>query len=887
MAGQEARDYGYFNVKTRIGVSERGRSKVFIVMHEDDRAAYEEIITDDVLRAADCAVFTLKPGAEEEISSSFARYSQHRQDIREMRVMVAVVTRHFLEDDNLARRHQVPDAIRQNVAVLPIIVEQGLVDKFNSDPVFQGMQFLDRTSTDPTEIGYDTKLRKYLDSLILTQTDVEDIRRHHTGHAFLSYRKKDREFARKLMSLIHDIKQDLAIWYDEFLTPGKHFDDEIEETIRKSDLFTMAMTPNMLEKPNYVEEHEYKTAVQSERDILPVTMKDMGDADVEAVYPGLGDCISCSDTGAVAERIEESAEGFAGYTGSVDTAEHKYYIALGYLNGIDAEIDGSRAEKLLQEAAELHQSEYSKEAYRRLVFMYVNGAGAERNRQAAKDTQRELYLFCYEEFERTADYSDLADMINEQMILGGLYYDDNESDTARVIYESAAELISMAVLETGAGKDRDFCMLINELGSLAFTRLAVLGTYSLDWDKSREFVEAGIAVDKQLAETINGGEDTDKYRKLCDEGSFNESEALAAQLSGDFRKGIGLFLRNVEIEREILAMDLPEYDPDEIRRISLGKIVGWYSRAANHAIMAGWYDEAQEYCRKSIEAFNELGGELKLLGSPDQQSDMFWTYFHLSEAGRLAGDFDLMSDAAEEGVKVLEKIIEQSSAEKWQPYLANLRDRIRPKDLTEEQKKAREFWKSIPYTEDGAPDFSQYNPFGDALEPFSKEDNYETLKKELNYVEYMVRGFADIVRNDFRRIRQEYYDGKYYLGPDTDGSRKAYIEDKLRQLAEALGENDTVDNEDMPFGDDAPFDEDLPYGDEEYIDVEVESYEALLEEIAHARMEAEAGYSWEAIEDLRWIKEKLDADMYDVDPEIAENQEEAIESLISEIRESM
>ena len=89
--------------------------------------------------------------------------------LREMRIVVAVVTGRLLAEDSFARKHQIPEALRANVAVLPIIVEPGLTDSFNSDPVFSGMQFLDRTSTDTTELSYETKLSKYMDALILTQ----------------------------------------------------------------------------------------------------------------------------------------------------------------------------------------------------------------------------------------------------------------------------------------------------------------------------------------------------------------------------------------------------------------------------------------------------------------------------------------------------------------------------------------------------------------------------------------------------------------------------------------------------------------------------------------------------------------------------------------------
>ena len=866
--GQKTKDYGYLKVTTRTGVSEKGRSKVLIVMHEEDRTAYEALITQDVLRSADCAVFTLKAGAEQKLAGGtpqeLADFVEHMANIGEMRIVVAVVTERFLSDECFGRLVQVPEAIERKVAVLPIIVEPGLVDEFNNDEIFSGMQFLDRTSTDSTELGYEVKLRKYLDSLILTQTEVRDIRRHHIGHAFLSYRKKDRPLARKLMELIHDIRQDLAIWYDEFLTPGRHFDEEIENTIRQSDIFAMSMTPNMLEKPNYVEEHEYKTAVDSDRELLPVTMQDLEGADVEAVYPGLGECIGCEDTEEVAAKIGEASANFGGYSGDTETAEHKYYIALGYLNGIDAETDGARAEKLLREAADLHEGKFSKEAYRKLVGMYLNGAGVERSRQNAKSTQKELVDFCAEELERTMLDSDLGDLINEKMVYGGLFYDDNETLAATGIYEDAAEIIKKAVLESEAGRKRDFCEQIYELGSLAFTRLAVMYTKDFQREKAVSCVEAGIAVDKQMAETIGGdlggiaegGKDVGlegssggamdvaiQFYRLNEESNNNESEALAAQIRGDFRRGVELFLKNVENERKIIGLNLPENAAEKVRQNALSKIVGWYSRAANHAVMAGWYDEAREYCEKSLAAFGELGGELRLMGEPDFQGDVFWSYFHLSEIGRLTGDFGLMSDAAEKGAAVLEEIIEQSSAEKWRPYLANMRARIMPKAR---QAEARP--EEMQFTEEGVPDFGENNPFGDAYVPYTEE-------------------VSDDVMDELSRMLDRLFSDNPENNPMNILNRK----------------NAGDEDEDLPYDGEPLSGDECGFGDVTFDSDGIgEDYDLLVEDIEHAEFMMDC-YGGEAREDFEYIRDKLKAGGYHVDAEAAGEKLAYVEERIREL----
>ena len=46
--------------------------------------------------------------------------------------------------------------------------------------------------------------------------------------------------------------QNCAIWYDEFLIPGENFNEAIEVALKKSGLFALAVTPNLVNEENYV-----------------------------------------------------------------------------------------------------------------------------------------------------------------------------------------------------------------------------------------------------------------------------------------------------------------------------------------------------------------------------------------------------------------------------------------------------------------------------------------------------------------------------------------------------------------------------------------------------------------------------------------------------------
>lgn len=669
-------DYGELQVRTRPNTSAHLKSKVLLVMHPDERAQYEEAIGDEILEKADCALFTLKADEEKAMFAGLKPAAGHLVNIGEMRLVVTVVTRRFLKETSFAKTAQIPAALKQNVAILPIVVEPDLAGLYNTDPLFKGLQYMNRASQDKTEISYDVKLKKYLDQVLVSSDEVQNIRKHYIGHAFLSYRKKDRSCAKKLMSILHDIRRDLAIWYDEFLTPGKHYSEEIEETIKQSDLFTMAMTPYMLEKPNYVEEHEYKAAVRSGKDILPVQLEDIGKTNPEDVFPGIGSCPDAEDTKAIAGRIESCEAKFKGYTGNTESAEHKYMIALGYLNGIENEIDGKLAEELLKEAASQKEKHYSIESYRKLVFMYVNGAGVERNRAAAKTTQADLTSYLADIIGETNELDYLSDLIDEWTFLGDLFYDDSEFIQAEEQYSKVSGCVKEAVLNSNLGKNPAFCAAIWENGTRCFTRLGVIFVNRGDRQQAAKTLAEGRAVEERLNQTLNSRKEATELSKFDAEVIRNEEQANIEAARGNYEKAEELYLANADMEKKLMQAyeGRPEYA--EIRGSCLRGMAGWYSRAANNAIAAGNYDRAKEHCTASLEAFEDLGGKLRLMGSTDVQGEIFWTYFHLSEIARGQGSSIVWRNNLNEARKVLEEIMEQSAEQKWADYLVKIKVRL-------------------------------------------------------------------------------------------------------------------------------------------------------------------------------------------------------------------
>lgn len=165
-----------------------------------------------------------------------------------------------------------PFAASRHIPVLPIMIEAGIEDFYKER--FGELQFLYPSGGDSTEISYSTKLDKYLDSVLISDELAQRVRKAFDAYIFLSYRKKDRKYANDLMRLIHSEPElrDIAIWFDEFLTPGESFQQNIEKMLDKSELFALLVTPNLLEKPNYVMTDEYPMAMEKGKTILPAEM---------------------------------------------------------------------------------------------------------------------------------------------------------------------------------------------------------------------------------------------------------------------------------------------------------------------------------------------------------------------------------------------------------------------------------------------------------------------------------------------------------------------------------------------------------------------------------------------------------------------------------------
>ena len=377
------------------------KPRVYFTCHPDDFERYFKKICDDIFKTHDCAIFYTENFSECIPNQDLAT------DIGSNNLFVVPVTLKLLSSPNRAMDADIPYAIHENIPLLPIVMESGLDQLYSRVDKFGDIQYISPYSVDRTEVPYDEKLRKYLDSVLISNEMGKRIREAFDAYIFLSYRKKDRRYANELMRIIHrnPYCRDIAIWYDEFLVPGESFVENIQRILSDSKLFTMLVTPSILEepdgKPNYVMGQEYPAAKASGIEILPIEMQETDKGALHQKFKDLPECVNIYDTD-FQERLLGAVMRTALQTNNTEqrNAEHNFLVGLAYMDGIDVEVDRERALEMITAAAQ----EELPEAMKKLLWMYMRGQGVKLDYQkAAKWAEKTADYYLKEQSEGSDD----------------------------------------------------------------------------------------------------------------------------------------------------------------------------------------------------------------------------------------------------------------------------------------------------------------------------------------------------------------------------------------------------------------------------------------------------------------------------------------------------
>lgn len=417
--------------KTYNNQSPKSCPRVFFCCHKADFDKYFEEITGDIFQfQQNAAVYYHEPTDHSEQDENYWF------DLSRMQLFVVPVTTNFLTEESYARQVELPFAMEQHIPILPLVQEPGLENLFNER--CGNIQCINKATLlgDVTAIPYEQKMQQFLKAVLVGDELAKRIQAEFHKRIFLSYRKKDRKYAQQIMNAIHSCPTcwDIEIWYDEFLIPGEDFNQSIREKLAESMLFAMAVTPNLLENPNYVMEKEYPMAQDLKMKILPVEALATDREKLEELFEKICPSIALNDKQALEEYLvalfAQSAE--EGAAVEEICSIHYFLVGLAYHSGISMEVDHEKGIALMSKASGMGLPEASK----KLANVYKNGDGVAADYQKAI---RYLWQYCEQLEKEAEEASVLTECVESYLELAEMYRTSGEQQMTCNILEKVLE----------------------------------------------------------------------------------------------------------------------------------------------------------------------------------------------------------------------------------------------------------------------------------------------------------------------------------------------------------------------------------------------------------------------------------------------------------------
>lgn len=557
-----------FNLKTKTQVNIDKKPRVYFTCHPDDFEKYFDKICEDIFKTHDCVIYYT-----EDMNERIAD-DEKEVDLGRNNLFVVPVTFKLLSTPNRAMDEDVPYAFNKHIPILPIMMEPGIDVYYSKPDKFGNLQYLNPYSTDTTEISYGEKLKKYLETVLLSDELARRVRAAFDAYIFLSYRKKDRKLANELMKMIHNNPEcrDIAIWFDEFLTPGESFQETIEKILSDCKLFTLLITPQLLEKivdekgeehDNYIISTELPLARKNKEekgtDIFAVEMEETDKDKLSSI--NIEEYVNVKDE-AFRTRLLDAISKIA--ITENNTPEHNFLIGLAYIEGIDVEVDRKRGIELISSAAEAGLWE----AMLKLYDMYNNGIGTNVDYRKTLYWSQKIVDYSTKEYgeENTNTIAAIANLAEAYGELG-------DRQKALELNEKAYELSCRI-----SGEEAHYTLIYLTNIAKAYERIGNL-------QKALELAEKA----SDLKCKILGEEHQSTL------ASLNELAIIHSRL-GDFPKALNLSKKVYAISCKILG----EKHPDSV--FSLYNLATTYGETCD-------VQKAFELCKKAYDLSCEVHGE--------------------------------------------------------------------------------------------------------------------------------------------------------------------------------------------------------------------------------------------------------------------------------------
>ena len=515
------------NYKTRGGSSPQGKPRVYFCCHPADFEKYFELISEEVLAEQNCTIYyetePSDPYDEEELFSYLGQ----------MQLFIMPVTTKLLTRKNRAVDLEFPFAKEHHIPILPLMQENGLDDLFNEK--CGDIQYLNKYNRDDTAISYEEKLKKYLSSVLIGDELAEKVRAAFDAYIFLSYRKKDRKYAQELMRLIHknDFCRDIAIWYDEFLTPGENFNEAIREALERSELFALAVTPNLVNEINYVMTTEYPKAREAKKKILPAEVVPTDKEALRSKYENIPDTVDAHNADELSKGLLEAVRNIA-VRENDSSPEHNFFIGLAYLGGIDVEVDHERAKDLITSAAKAGLGEAAK----KLVSMYRTGEGVERSYETAIFWQQELVEQLEKAYASSGSAEDGYALLTEIWACGDYYKELGRLREAMSAYEKMNSVADELYEKTGTRRAHRYL-------SASYNNIGIICSDQGKLEDALEYYRKSLAIRKQLAEETETAEDR------CDLSASYNNIGTICRAQGKLEDAMEYYRKSLAITKQL------------------------------------------------------------------------------------------------------------------------------------------------------------------------------------------------------------------------------------------------------------------------------------------------------------------------------------------------
>ncbi len=624
--------------RTRGNGNPQGKERVYFTCHPEDFESCFESVCEDVFKSQNCAIWynseTDTPWDGETMEMELGR----------MQLFVIPVTSKFLYQDNEARNVEFAFAVEHHIPILPLMQESGLDGEFNR--ICGDLQFLDKNAVtnDPTAIPYDQKLEKFLSSVLLGDELAAKVRAAFDAYIFLSYRKKDRKYAQELMRLIHqnDFCRDIAIWYDEFLVPGENFNKAIGDAMEKSSLFAFVVTPNLLEKNNYVMTTEYPVAKKAGKPMLPAVMESTDLDGLKREFADIPEPTDAHDNSALSEALLEHIRKVAIETNDNDP-NHLFFIGLAYLGGIDVEENRGRGVELITKAAKARVPE----AMKKLAQMYNSGEGVERDYEKSAQWLEKLAAYWENRFNETKSQEDGDEFFDALRDAGNAWYDMHRLGHAKPLFEKLMSL-SQDLYDRYGG-------LWNQRGILISEGMLALINYDMgNMPEARMWAEKSLTISEEHAKL-------ERSEKSLRNLSTNYSRmGEVCQEEGALDEARSWYERGLEVDMELVK--------------ETGTMAPWsnlalaYQKLGDVSRTEGKLPEAKSWYAKSLEADEKMANETGLMGF---RRGVLLNYQRMGKICQTEGNLAMARTYFKKCIDISEEFVAETGTVEARTVLAN------------------------------------------------------------------------------------------------------------------------------------------------------------------------------------------------------------------------